>query len=205
MPHGLSTSEYILAIVLYLSKEKLFFRINITYLVSLYFNLALRAKNSSAGPQAIAEFPTFWADASKQPRLEWEKGLDLLEVALMAKKNISIIELTKTTGTKDKSLMGNLDEIPAAKIAINVLYLELGIAVRKTIADKFPNINTAGLSLTDLLKNCKDCFEKPKNETLDRFKFLSRKQKEGETLRQFWNELIGLAVKSNLDKLPRVL
>ena len=101
--------------------------------------------------------------------------------------------------------MGNLDEIPAAKNAINVLYLALGIAVRKTIADKFPNINIAGLSLTDLIKNCKDCFEKPKNETLDRFKFLSRKQKEGETLRQFWNELIGLAVKSNLDKLPRVL
>ena len=54
--------------------------------MSLYFNLALRAENSSAGPQAIAEFPSFWADASKQPQLGWEKGLDLFEVNLMAKK-----------------------------------------------------------------------------------------------------------------------
>ena len=59
--------------------------------------------------------------------------------------------------------------------------------------------------LTDLLKNCKDCIEKPKNETLDWYKFLSRKQLEGETLRQFWNELNGLAAKCNFGGITESL
>ena len=113
----------------------------------------------------------------------------------MAKNNISLAELTKT-GNKDKSLMGDLDEMPATKKTISVLYLALGSAGRKSIADEFPTTNIATVSLPDLLKNCKDCFEKPKNETLDRFKFLSRKQKE-ESLRNFWTELNGLAAKCN--------
>ena len=159
--------------------------------------MALRAENSTSGPQAISELPSFWLEASKLPQLEWEKRLDLFVVALMAKNNISITELTKTTGSNDKSLMQDLDEVPASKKAISVLYLALGSAARKTIADKFPTTNIATINLTDLLKSSKDCSEKPKNETLDRFKFLSRKRKEGETLRQFWNELNGLAAKCN--------
>ena len=55
------------------------------------------------------------------------------------------------------------------------------------------------------MKTCEDCFEKPKNETLDRFKFLSRKQKENETLRQFWNELNGLAAKCNFGTITESL
>ena len=157
--------------------------------------MALRAELST-GTQAIAGLPTYWQDASKNPTLEWEKWRDLFEVALMAKNNISIAELIKT-GNKEKSLMGDLDEIPATKKAISILYLALGSAGRKSIADKFPTTNIATISLPDLLKNCKDCFEKPKNETLDRFKFLSRKQKEGESLKNYWNELNGLAAKCN--------
>ena len=167
--------------------------------------MALRAPEYSGGPQAIAGLPTYWTDASKTPTLEWEKWIDLFEVALMAKNNISVSELTKTTGAKEKSLMGDLDEIPATKKAISVLYLALGAAGRKTIADKFPTTNIATVNLTDLLKNCKECFEKPKNETLDRLKFLSRKQKEGESLKQFWNELNGLASKCNFGAITESL
>ena len=103
----------------------------------------------------------------------------------MSKNNFSITELTKTTEVKEKSLMDDIEEPTATKKAISVLFLVLGMAARKTIANMFPNTNIARISLTDLLKNCKDCFEKPKNETLDRYKILSRKQHEGETLRQF--------------------
>ena len=69
----------------------------------------------SGTTQTIAGLPSFWADARKQPQPEWEKWIDLFEVALMAKKNISISEITKTTGTKDKTQMGDMDEIPATK------------------------------------------------------------------------------------------
>ena len=72
--------------------------------------------------------------------------------------NISIPEITKTTGTKDKTLMGDMDEIPATKKAISVLYLALGTAALKTIVDKFSTTNIGKVGLTDLLKNWKGCF-----------------------------------------------
>ena len=71
------------------------------------------------------DFQAFGQEASKQPQLEWEKWIDLFEDALMAKNKVSITELTKTTGTKDKSLMGDPDGIPPAKKAISILYLAL--------------------------------------------------------------------------------
>ena len=83
--------------------------------------------------------------------------------------------------------MGVMEEAAATKKAIRILYLSFGMAARKTLLFKFTTLNVTTVTLKDLIKNCKDCFEKPKNETLDRFKFLSRKQNEGETLRQFWN------------------
>ena len=153
----------------------------------------------------IAGLPFYWQEATKPPELEWEKWSDLFEVALMAKSNISVAELIKTTGTKDKSLMGDMEEATAMKQANSVLCLALGMTARKTISDKFPTVNIATTVLVDLLKTCKDCFEKLKNETLDRFKFLSRKQKENETLRQFWNELNGLAARCNFGTVSESL
>ena len=126
--------------------------------------MALRASEHSGGPQAIAGLPSYWTEAAKAPTLEREKCIDVFEVALKAKNNISISELTKTTGAKEKSLVGDLDEIPAMKKAISVLYLALGSAGRKSIADKFPTTNIATVTLTDLLQNCKECSEKPKKK-----------------------------------------
>ena len=99
--------------------------------------MALRASEYTGGPQAIAGLPTYWTDAAKTPTLEWEKWIDLFEVALLAKNNISLSELTKTTGAKEKSLMGDLDEIPAMKKAISVLYLALGAAGEKQLQTSF--------------------------------------------------------------------
>ena len=77
--------------------------------------------------------------------------------------------------------MGDMEETTAMKKANSVLYLALGMAA-KNISDKFPRVNIARITLVDLIKTCKESFETPKNETLDPFKFLSRKQKEYETL-----------------------
>ena len=141
--------------------------------------MALRPSEHSGGPQAISGLPSYWTEASKAPTLEWEKWIDLFEVALMAKNNISISELRKTTGAEEKSLMADLDEIPAMKKAISVLYLALGSAGRKSIADKFPTTNIATVTLTDLLQNCKECFEKPKNETLAGLNFCLENKTKG--------------------------
>ena len=161
--------------------------------------MALQAepRTSSSG---FTYLPNCWityllAGGHKTPRTGMGKWIDLFEVTLMAKSNISITELSKTTGTTDKSLMGDMAEATAMKKVNSVLYLALGMAARKTNSDKFPTVNIARITLEDLIKTCKECFEKPKSETLDRFKFLSRKQKENETLRQFWNEVNGSAAK----------
>ena len=97
-----------------------------------------------------------------------------------------------------------MEETTAMKKAISVLYLGLGMAARKTIANKFPTTNIARITLRELLKNWEECFEKPKNETLDRFKFLSSKQQE-ETLGQFWKELDGVAAKGNFGGITESL
>ena len=55
--------------------------------------------------------------------------------------------------------MGDLDEIAAMKKAISFLYLALGSA-GKSIADKLPATNIVTVTLTDLLQNYKECFEK---------------------------------------------
>ena len=52
----------------------------------------------------------------------------------MAKSNIGVFELTKFIGTKDKNLMGDLEEGTATKKAISVPYLPylaLGMAAQK--------------------------------------------------------------------------
>ena len=135
--------------------------------------MALREETSGQTSSAIAGLPIFWGDAAKAPPLELEKRTDLFEVALMAKSNKSVAELTKTTGTKDKNLMGNMEEAVATKKAISVVYQSLGMAARKTLLKKLTTLNVTTVTLNYVIKNCKDCFEKPKNETLDCFKFLS--------------------------------
>ena len=59
--------------------------------------------------------------------------------------------------------------------------------------DKYPNAKIAEISFKNLLNNCKDTFDTKRNHTLDRFRFLSRKQMQAESLEQFWHSLNGLA------------
>ena len=106
----------------------------------------------------------------------------------MAKNNISVSELTKTTGTKDKSPLGDLEEGAVTKKAISILILSLGMAARKNLLNNISTTIMATISPADILKYYEKWTEKPKNETLDRFNIFSWKQREGETLRQFWNE-----------------
>ena len=67
--------------------------------------------------------------------------------------------------------------------------------MRKNLIDKFPYMVVAAAILREMQENCEQTFVKPRNRTLDRYKFFARKQKEDEALRQFWNVLTGLAPK----------
>ena len=139
--------------------------------------MALRAEPTGTMSSAKRNLPIYWSDAAKLPELEWETRVDSFEVTLMAKNNISITESAKTTGTKIKSPMGGMAKMTAAKNAKSVLYLALGMAATKTISDKFPTVNIARITLTELITRCKECFEKPENETLEVSKQKKKKEK----------------------------
>ena len=54
-------------------------------------------------------------------------------------------------------------------------------------------MDVATAALREIKENCENCFIIPRNRTLDRYEFFSKKQQQIETLRQFWNVLTGLA------------
>ena len=75
---------------------------------------------------------------------------------------------------------------------VSVLYLSLRYAARKTFMDKYPAAKIAEISSQDLMANCNETFDVKRIGTLDKFRFLSRKQIPAETLEQFWHSLNGM-------------
>ena len=114
------------------------------YSIEFHVNMALRAENSSTSSSSSSHFaglPVFWNDATMNPTMDWDKRFDLFQVAMMAKYSISITELTRETTQQNprvRTLLGDLDEDPANKKAISILYLSLGDAARKQFMDKYP-------------------------------------------------------------------
>ena len=75
----------------------------------------------------------------------------------------------------------------------HIFFLSLGSAGRKNLNDKFPYLVVATVALKEIKENCDQTFVKPRNRTLDRYKFFSRKQQSNESLRHFWNVLTAIA------------
>ena len=94
---------------------------------------------------------------------------------------------------RNLALTNNLNEQEAERKVISFLFISLGTAGRKSVTDKFPDVAT--VTLQKLRTNCDEAFSKPRNRTLDTFKFYWKKQKDKETLRQIWHTLTGLAAK----------
>ena len=163
--------------------------------------MALRANESQENAakdtnSAVAGLNPYWNDTQKKPSVEWRKWSDLFAVAMTAKYSISIAEVLRTVtneNERNKALLNNLDHAVAERKCVSALYLSLGYAARKTFMDIYPAAKIAEISLQELMKNCKETFDVKRNRTLDRFRFLSRKQMPAETLEQFWHSLNGMA------------
>ena len=93
------------------------------------------------------------------------------------------------------ALINNLNEPAAERKIVSVLFLSSGSATRKSVTDKFPDMRVATISLQEMKHNCEQQNVKPKNRTLERLEFFSRKQTSKETLRQLWHFLTGMASK----------
>ena len=140
--------------------------------------------------------------------MEWDKWVDLFQVAVTAKYSISLTELTRDTSQQNprvRALMGDLEEESAHKKVVSVLYLSLGEAARKQFRDKFPHVTLWSLTVSELTEMCNECFWKKRNRTLDWHKFFSRMQQTGETLSQFWHALNGLAAPCDFGEITTTL
>ena len=164
--------------------------------------MTLRAQNEissstiqSSSLSHLVGLPVFWHDANFSPTLEWNKLVNLFQVAVMAKYSISLTELTRDASQQNprvRALMGDLEEEPANKKVVSASYISLGEAARKHFRDKFPHVTMWSLQVSELIKMCNECFREKRNRTLVRHKFFSGMQHTGETLTQFWHALNGM-------------
>ena len=100
--------------------------------------MALRAEKaaspSSTSSSHLVGLPAFWSDAVANPPMDWDKWFNLFQVALKAKYSISVTELTREANQQNprvRALLGDLDENPANKKVISILYISLGDQARK--------------------------------------------------------------------------
>ena len=159
--------------------------------------MALRAADEDRSNAPVPGLSYFWQDAEKSPSYDWDQWLHLFEVAVLARHSISVSELTRNAEQQPRAqaLMGNMEEAPAARKVISLLYISMGKTGRKMLMDKFPQINNLLIQLQQFLQYCNECFQIRRNRTMDRHTFLSRKQKPSESLHQYGNVLNGLAAK----------
>ena len=154
---------------------------------------------SASGPSALAGLPSFWDHHETPPKTERENWWDFFIVAVNARHSNSVLELLRTptqNQPRQAALLNNINE----QAIVSILFLSLGTAGRKTLTDKYPNMIVATASLNESKTNCDDTFQRPRNKTLDHFKFFSRKQQLNETLRQFCSALTGLAARCEFDQ-----
>ena len=70
---------------------------------------SLSSANSTTTNSLLVGLPLFWNEASKCPSMEWEKWIDLIAVAMMAKYSISMNELTRSADERNpraRALLG---------------------------------------------------------------------------------------------------
>ena len=81
----------------------------------------------------------------------------------------------------------------------------MGEPAKKMFKDKHPDLSVWTLGVRDMIERCRNCFHVAPTRTLDRHKFLSRKQQNNESLQQFWHALNGLASRCELGEITQTL
>ena len=87
---------------------------------------------------------------------------------------------------------------------VSLLYLSIGTEGR-LLTKKFPHDNIYNLTTLKVWEMTEIAFIRPRNITFDRFLFLSRKQKKGETVEQFYSILKELAENCDFENREEVI
>ena len=90
--------------------------------------MALRADEEHSN-SPLPGLNSFWQDAEKPPGYEWEQWIQLFEVATLARHSISVSEVLREADLRNPravALMVNLEEIPAKRKVVSLLYISIG-------------------------------------------------------------------------------
>ena len=68
--------------------------------------------------------------------------------------------------TRASAVLGDMDEDPANKKVVSVMYLSLGEAAQKSFKDNYPNTTQWDLKAAELLSLANECFQVEKIERL---------------------------------------
>ena len=88
---------------------------------------------------------------------------------------------------------------------MSLLYLSIGTEGRRLLTQKIPHDNVYDLTTLKLWEMMEIAFIRPRNITFDRYVFLSRKQKKGETVEQFYSILKELAENCDFENREEVI
>ena len=88
---------------------------------------------------------------------------------------------------------------------VSLLYLSIGTEGRGLLTQKFPHDNIYDLTTLKLWEMMEIVFIRPRNITFDRYVFVSRKQKKGETVEQFYSILKELAENCDFENRDEVI
>ena len=104
-----------------------------------------------------------------------------------------------------RALLGDMEEDPANKKVVSIMYLLLGEAARNLFKDKYPHTTLWSLKAGELIQLTTDCYQVKRNRPPDRHRFFSRMQQPRESLQQFRHALNGLAAPSDFGEITYIL
>ena len=87
---------------------------------------------------------------------------------------------------EEKRKFGGMRRYKADKKVRSILYLALGAEAKIIFAQKHPRVKVLGISFKEFYELLESAFIKPTNITFERYKLLSRKQKDRESYKKFW-------------------
>ena len=93
----------------------------------------------------------------------------------------------------EKRKFGGMRRYEADKKVRSILYLALGAEGKRVFAQKHPSVKVLGISFKEFSDLLEFAFIKSTSMTFERYKLLSRKQKDRESYEQFWGALSDLA------------
>ena len=155
------------------------------------------AQSVDGGGENPLEIVAFWPPNQAEPQLLWEHWKQRFHWAMVAKHGLVLSEYYFAS-TLTEAQINDLGDIGANWSLISNLYLSLGHEGQRALHNQHPHLDMETIRYPRFLDTCVALFQKERNETYEMYQMLSRKQKEGENLESFYEELSGMAARCNL-------